>query len=173
MDHDTHWAKSFWAFVTVHLHLQVLLSTSHYPQHDRQMEQQNQTLEIALCAYVAGSKSNWAKWLPALALAYNSTIHTSMGYSPFFLLYGFEPHSLANFTHGNSHKVDRPLSNHSAHESIQELQFHCALAQDSLAKASTHQAIAHDSHYQAEEFGVGDEVLITPHSLDLGDMKGT
>ena len=53
-DRDTHWAKSFQASVTVHLHLQVLLSTSHHPQHDRQMEWQNQTLEVTLCTYVAG-----------------------------------------------------------------------------------------------------------------------
>ena len=146
---------------------------SHHPQHDGQTEQQNQTLEITLCAYVAGSKSDWVKWLPALAFAYNSTVHTSTGYSPFFLLYGFEPHSPADFTHGISCKVDRPLYNHSAQEFVQELEVHCALAQDSLAKASTHQARAHDSHHHVEEFGVGDKVLINPHSLDLVDMKGT
>src|SRR5260370_38954549 len=99
--------------------------------------------------------------------------HTSMGYSPFFLLYGFEPHSPANFTHGNSCKVDRPLYNHSAQEFMQELEVHHALAQDSLVKASTHQARAPDSHHCAEEFGVVDEVLVNPHSLDLVDVKGT
>src|SRR6266478_3805922 len=173
VDRDAHWAQSFWATIARHLSLQVLLSTSHHPQHDGQTEQQNQTLEIALCAYVAGSKSDWAKWLPALAFAYNSTVHTSMGYSPFFLLYGFKPRSLADFTHGNSRKVDRPLYNHSAQEFMQELEVHHALARDSLVKASTHQARAHDSHHCTEEFGVGDEVLINPHSLDLVDMKGT
>src|SRR5258708_34412392 len=87
-DRDAHWAKSFWASVAVHLHLQVLLSTSHHPQHNGQMEHQNQTLEIALCAYIAGSKADWVKWLPILAFAYNSTPQWSMGYSPFFLLFG-------------------------------------------------------------------------------------
>ena len=56
---------------------------------------------------------------------------------------------------------------------MQELEVHCALAWDSLVKASTHQARAHDSHYCMEEFGVGDKVLVNPHSLDLVDMKGT
>src|SRR5260370_20055884 len=76
-DRDAHWAKSFWASVAEHLHLKVLLSTSHHPQHDGQTEQQNQTLEIALHTYVAGSKAKWAKWLPALLFAYNSTLHSS------------------------------------------------------------------------------------------------
>src|SRR5260370_25361113 len=68
VDRDACWSKSFWASIAEHLHLQVLLSTSHHPQHDGQMEHQNQTLEIALCAYIVGSKANWAKWLPTLAL---------------------------------------------------------------------------------------------------------
>src|SRR6266478_8044258 len=54
-DRDAHWAKSFWASIVEHLHLQVLLSTSHHPQHNGQMECQNQTLEIALRTYIAGS----------------------------------------------------------------------------------------------------------------------
>src|SRR5260370_33035902 len=73
-----------WASIADHLCLQVLLSTSCHPQHDGQMEQQNQTLEITLHAYVAGSKSNWAKWLPALAFTYNSTVHMHVhGLLPF------------------------------------------------------------------------------------------
>src|SRR5260370_38068800 len=63
-DRDAHWAKSFWASIVEHLCLRVLLSTSHHPQHDRQMEHQNQTLEIALHAYTAGSKSDWPKCFP-------------------------------------------------------------------------------------------------------------
>src|SRR5260370_31510125 len=37
----------------------------------------------------------------------------------------------------------------------------------------SHQAQAHDSHHHLEEFTVGDEVLVNPHSLNLVDMKGT
>src|SRR5260370_16303454 len=68
-DRDAHWAKSFWASVTEHLHLKVLLSTSHHPQHDGQTERQNQTLEIALHAYVTRSKPEWAKSLPTFSFA--------------------------------------------------------------------------------------------------------
>src|SRR5260370_18680990 len=90
-----------WASIADHLCLQVLLSTSHHPQHDGQMEQQNQTLEIALNTYIVGSK-------PALAFTYNSTPQMSMGYSPFFLLYGHEPRSPASFASKESHNVLSP-----------------------------------------------------------------
>src|SRR5260370_23708595 len=114
VDRDACWAQSFWASVARHLSLQVLLSTSHHPQHDGQTECQNQTLEIALHVYVAGSKANWVKWLPALVFTYNSTLQSSTGYSPFFLLYGYDPRSQAIFTSKNPCRVPRPFSNHSA-----------------------------------------------------------
>ena len=56
---------------------------------------------------------------------------------------------------------------------MQELEVHQALARDSLAKASARQAQAYDSHHWADEYEVGDEVLVNPHSLDLVDVKGT
>src|SRR5260370_29626544 len=139
-DRDAHWAKSFWASIVDHLHLQVLLSTSHAPQHDGQTEQQNQTLEIALHAYATGSKADWVKWLHTLAFAYNSTPQMSTGYSPFFLLYGYEPRSPASLTLKDSCRVLRPLYNQSTQDFVQELEVHQALARDSLAKATSCQA---------------------------------
>src|SRR5260370_12284502 len=172
-DRDACWAQSFWASIARHLSLQVLLSTSHHPQHEGQTECQNQSLEIALHVYVAGSKADWAKWLPALAFAYNSTPQSSTGYSPFFLLYGYEPRSPASFTTKDPHRVPRPLYNRSAQDFVQELEVHQALARDSLAKATSRQASAHDSHHHSEEFTVGDEGLVNPHSLHLVDLNDT
>src|SRR5260370_21287486 len=139
-DKDACWAKSFWASIADHLHLQVLLSTSHHPQHDGQTEHQNQTLEIALHAYIAGSKADWAKWLPSLAFTYNSTPQSSMGCTPFFLLYGHEPRSPASVSLEDSRQVLRPLYNRSAQDFVQELEVPQALARDSLAKATSRQA---------------------------------
>jgi len=156
-----------------HLKLSVLLSTLHHPQHNRQTEQQNQTLEIALRAYVAGSKATWAKWLPALAFVYNSTPSSSTGYSPFFLLYGFKPHSLANYVHGDSRSIAWPLTNQSAQGFIQELEVHHALARDSLACTLSRQAWAYDQKCCPKEYEVGDEVLMNPHSLGLVDVRGS
>src|SRR5260370_6473197 len=139
-DRDARWAKSFWASIAEHLCLWVLLSTSHHPQHDGQTEHQNQMLEIALHAYTAGSKSDWVKWLPALAFTYNSTLQSSTGYSLFFLLYGHEPRSPMSLTLCDSCGIPRPLHNQSVQEFMQELEVHQALARDSLAKASARQA---------------------------------
>ena len=172
-DRDARWAKSFWAAVAGHLKLNVLLSTSHHPQHDGQTERQNQTLEIALRAYVAGSKTSWAKWLPALAFAYNSTPSLATGYSPSFLLYSFEPRSPANHILRDSRSIMRPPFSQPAREFVQELEVHHALARDALARSLAGQARAYDQKRRPEEYEVGDEVLMNPHSLGLVDVKGS
>ncbi|PBK93492.1 hypothetical protein ARMGADRAFT_928984, partial [Armillaria gallica] len=41
--------------------------------------------------YVGLQRDNWNKYLDGLALSYNTTPHTSMGYSPSYLLFGFTP----------------------------------------------------------------------------------
>src|SRR5258708_16225539 len=118
---------------------------------------------------VMGSKAMWEKWLP-LAFAYNSTPSSSTSYSPFFLLYRFEPHSPANYVHGDSRSIGQPLTNQSAQEFIQELEVHCALARDSLAHALSRQAQAYNQK-RCPEYKVSDKVLMNPHSLCLVDIR--
>ena len=100
--------------------------------------------------------------MATLAFTYNSTPSSSTGYSPFFLLYGFEPHSPANYIHSDSRSVAQPLTNQSAQEFVQELEVHCTLARDSLAHALSRQAWAYDQKHHPEEYEVGDKVLMNP-----------
>ena len=46
-----------------------------------------------LQAYVSKCHSNWEYYLPILEFAYNSTKHVTTGFSPFMLMYGFQPRS--------------------------------------------------------------------------------
>jgi hypothetical protein len=92
---DVRWAKAFWASVAKHLDLDLLLSTSHHPQTDRQTEKANNMLEVALRAYTTGNCGSWAQWLETLMMAHNATPHSSTGYTPFFLLHGYTPRTKA------------------------------------------------------------------------------
>ena len=68
------------------LGIKQLLSTAYHPQTDGQTENLNQTMEIALQAYVNESLNDWADYLAGLSLSYNTTVHSSKGYTPSFLL---------------------------------------------------------------------------------------
>ena len=50
------------------------------------------TLEELLRSYVSYKQDNWDEHLAAAELAYNCAVHSSTGYSPFFLNYGRHPH---------------------------------------------------------------------------------
>ncbi|PHJ21491.1 retrotransposon ty3-gypsy subclass, partial [Cystoisospora suis] len=58
---------------------------------DGQSERTNQTIEQMLRCALRGDDKKWAKVLPLLEFAYNSTQRSSSKHAPFELLYGFVP----------------------------------------------------------------------------------
>ena len=58
------------------------------PQSDGMVERCNRTLESLLKLYVNLDQDNWDTLLPVCAMAYNASVHSSTGYSPFFLMFG-------------------------------------------------------------------------------------
>ena len=67
------------------------MGSADHPRSDGQTERVNQIIEDMLRAYVPKTPSKWEQCLPILEFSYNSSKHTSTGYSPFMLMYGFKP----------------------------------------------------------------------------------
>ena len=65
-DRDPRWTSEFWKEVARLVRTEMLLSSSHHPQHDGQTEIVNRQLETMLRAYVAEDRTTWAEWLPLL-----------------------------------------------------------------------------------------------------------
>jgi hypothetical protein len=150
------------------------LSSSHHPQHDGQTENVNRQLETLLRAYVAKDRADWAKWLKLLEFSYNSNMHSSIGTTPFLLLYGFEPKAPLDYLLPKEWSMaGNPGVRKDAKAYLEDLQVHRDNARLAIARAQDEQAkYFNRGRRSIPEFKVGAKVLINPHSLEWLESKG-
>jgi hypothetical protein len=108
-DRDKRWSTVFWRSVVEYYGSVMALSSSHHPQTDGQTEVLNSLIEQMLHAYVASDRTSWARWLSEASRAYNSSVHGSTGYTPDFLLMGYQPRGAASFLVPDTDPAKRPF----------------------------------------------------------------
>ena len=72
------------------------MSLGFHPQTDGQTERANRSIEEMLKAYVGKRQNYWDEKLGMVEFAYNNFVHSSSGYTPFYLCYGRHPFSPVN-----------------------------------------------------------------------------
>jgi hypothetical protein len=170
---DGRWFSDFWMAISSYLKSKMILSSARHPQHDGQTEIVNQRLEIMLRAFVAEDLATWARWLPLLEHAYNSTIHSSTRYAPSQLLYGFMPKGPLDMANPRSKRMALLRANDSDVDTfLRDIEVHQDVARQAVAAAQEKQAHAYDAGRRARTVARGDQVLINPHSLQWMESKG-
>ena len=90
-DRDPKFTSDFCMQVFKKLETTFSMSSTNHPQSDGQTKRVNQIIEDMLRGYVGAKPTKWECYIPILEFAYNKSKHTSTGYSPFMLMYGFQP----------------------------------------------------------------------------------
>lgn len=186
-DRDSRWSGTFWGELCELMGIRRALTTAHHPQSDGQSEILNQTLEIALRAYVSAARDDWSEHLDPLMLSYNSTLHTATGFAPAYLLRGYVPITPATIIHspapnerpnprrvargGKQGKKDRAVDDSTDKQLAEEMSEHFAAdrhkAQQALVLGQHAQRRIYNKGRLNMTFEPGDLVLINPHSLEL------
>ena len=71
--------------------IKLLFSTTCHPQTDSQTEVVNRTLSQLLRTIVNKNLKSWEDCLPFIEFAYNRSTHSTTSFSPFEIVYGFNP----------------------------------------------------------------------------------
>ena len=165
-DRDTTWNSHFSVEVCRLWGVKQKLSTAYHPQSDGQTERMNRVLQDMLRHYVNAHQDNWHTLLTPCEFAINNAHSDSTRETPFFLNYGFHPHT----PHSLAVKSKVPqalLFTKGYDDRIGE-------ARSWLQAAQNRQKSYADKHRRHVEFSVGDKVLLSTKNIKLktpGTMK--
>ena len=84
-------ASEFTKAIQNGLGIETALSTAHHPETDGQTERLNQTVETYLRMFSSYHQNDWSEHLPMAEFAYNNQKHSSTNWSPFMIMYGYDP----------------------------------------------------------------------------------
>jgi transposase InsO family protein len=90
-DRDKIFTSNMWKELFALAKVDLSMSTAYHPQSDGQSERVNQCVETYLRCFVSSCPKQWISWLHLAKFWYNTSLHSSIGMSPFEALYGYQP----------------------------------------------------------------------------------
>jgi hypothetical protein len=146
------------------------MSTPFHPQTDGQSEVANKSIETMLRAYVAVKQHDWQAYLSLMEFAYNDSVHTGTGFTPFFLEYGVDPLTplaLINKA-GLKQQTEGALGQvHTAVYTCTRIQQSLGEAKLAIQKAQVKQQKGINKRHSGVQFQVGDQVMLLTKDLHL------
>ncbi|XP_040988952.1 uncharacterized protein LOC121236569 [Juglans microcarpa x Juglans regia] len=128
-------------------------SSAYHPQSDGQAEALNKCVEGYLRSYVGSKPKSWSKWLPMAEWCYNTTVHSSTGFSPFQALYGIPPPRLISYVPSTTANAELDHQLRSREEVL-------SLLKENLKKAQEMMKLYADRKRTERVFQVGDWVFL-------------
>jgi hypothetical protein len=152
-DRDSRFSSNFWQGLHKELGTRIHLSTAYHPQTDGQSERTIQTLEDMLRSCVIEYGGAWDGHLPLVEFSYNNSYHSSIGMSPFEMLYGRKCRTPSCWLEAGDKQYSGP-------EIVQMTAEKVKFAKEALKVARSRQKNYADQKRKPMEFKVGDMVML-------------
>jgi transposase InsO family protein len=168
-DRDSKVTSDFWRILFTLLGTNLAMSTPYHPQTDGQTERLNRVLGDMLRWYTLNGESDWDKWLTAAEFAYNNTVHSSTGYTPFQLDCGRTPKdplamAATSLLEGLESDIPYEYAN-SSEKYLSEWHDHLELARSQIHESIDRYEDFYNRRRNEHVFSVGDKV-----KLDTSDL---
>ena len=160
-DRGSVFTSKFWSALCYTLGVKRRLSTAFHPQTDGQTERQNQTLEHYLRCYCNYRQNNWVNQLALAEFTYNNSQHSTIGATPFYALYGFNPEICIHPVTASATTAEVP----EAALRVQRLQEEREELSQRWAKAVASQAKYYNQKHTPKRFKIGDRVMLLAKNI--------
>jgi len=157
-DRDSDFTSETWKEFLKLSGIRPRMSTAFHPQTNGQTERLNQTIKAYLRSFICHEQDDWVSLLPIAEFAYNNSVTSATGMSPFYANYGFHP-TATNPTAAN---ILNPASKVYAHW------MHTVHAQARKGLESAQERMhryADPSRKQAPAYQVGDLVILNGRNI--------
>lgn len=152
-DRDKIFTSNVWQELFKLLGTDLQMSSAYHPQTDGQTERVNQCLETYLRCFVQACPTKWSKWLSLAEYWYNTSFHSSLGHSPFLVLYGHEPRHFGI-------EISQSCQNADVQNWLEQRELMQQLVRQHLIRAQNKMKVQADKHRYARSFNVGDSVYL-------------
>ena len=144
-------------------------TSPYHPQCDGLMERSNRTLLDMLATTSQNHPFDWEDQLPKVCMAYNTSIHASTGYTPFFLMFGRQARLPIDLAYGTGTR--QALVSEYATSTKQTLKEAYCLVRERLNTAHCRQKVHYDKKVHGRPFTVGDLVWLFSPAVPRGQSK--
>ena len=145
-------------------------TTPYHPQCNGMVERFNRTLLDMLATTVGNHQADWQHYIRKLCLAYNSSIHSTTGFSPFFLMFGRQVKLPIDLMYGTNQT--EPGTTASFAQNLKKgLQEAYKLVREKCQVEHRRQKELYDERVHGEPFKPGDLVWLHSPAVPRGQSK--
>ena len=134
-------------------------TTPYHPQSDGLVERLNRTILSMLATTIKDHGKEWKDHLAKFCFAYNTSIHKSTGFTPFYFMYGRQARIPIDLIYSTPEPSDQSQGEY-ARNLCQSLEKAYSTARERLQTAAQRQKTNYDQCIHGEHFKVGDLVYL-------------
>ncbi|KAH7554700.1 hypothetical protein BM1_07361 [Bipolaris maydis] len=151
------------------LGVKVKLSTAYHKETDGQTEIMNKYIDQRLRPFVTYYQDNWSGLLPLIDRAQISLPHSSIGMSPYRILYGTEPRQSWDWDQApKPSSTSNKLNQAEALALASRMHEAWKIAKEQLEKTQERMRTVVNRHRRPIDWKVGDQVFLDTRNLNLG-----